>query len=83
MLVLDTLESEHCYYNQRCRKYDYAMQLPLISLISEEKMNILKKAQYKSLCQNKHLISSLFLLGSVQIKPDSMVWSFVSFTFRH
>ena len=83
MLVLDTLESEHCYYNQRCRKYDYAMQLPLISLISEEKMNILKKAQYKSLCQNKQLISSLFLLGSVQIKPDSMVWSFVSFTFRH
>ena len=44
MLVLDTLESEHRYYNQRCRKYDYAMQLPLISLISEEKMNILKKA---------------------------------------
>lgn len=83
MLVIDTLESEHCYYDQRCRKYDYSMQLPLISLISEENPNMSKKAQYKSLCRNKELISSLFLLGSVQINPDSMAWSFLSFTFRH
>lgn len=83
MLVIDTLESEHCYYNQRCRKYDYSMQPPLISLISEENPNMSKKAQYKSLCQNKELISSLVLLGSVQIKPDSMAWSFLSFPFRH
>ena len=56
MLVTDTLESVPCYYNQRCRKYDYSVRLPLISLISENEMNMLKKAQHKSLCRNKELI---------------------------
>lgn len=64
MLVLTFFSSVHCYYNQRRRKYDYFMHLPLIvSLILGDKMHVLKKAQYKLMCRNKELISYSFYVG--------------------